>query len=163
MTPASGRPIDSAEQFVWAFSLENGYWKHPPMPSWIMHALIQLFGPSVALPFVATQASIVIALALTWRLGCEFMSPQRSLIAMLLTSLVTYHNIGGDCFNHNTALLPFQAAALLIYDRYELPLQRRFRKLGIDPLAGPFPKGRAAAADFLPRSATVEPDVARRS
>ncbi|PYN78080.1 MAG: hypothetical protein DMD97_07875 [Candidatus Rokuibacteriota bacterium] len=56
-----------------------------------------------------------------------------------------------------------QAAALLIYDRYELPLQRRFRKLGIDPLAGPFPKGRAAAADFLPRSATVEPDVARRS
>ena len=22
--------IDSAEQFVWAFSMENGYWKHPP-------------------------------------------------------------------------------------------------------------------------------------
>ena len=109
--------IDSAEQFVWAFSLENGYWKHPPMPSWIMHGLIQLFGPSVALPFVATQASIVIALALTWRLGCEFMSPQRSLIAMLLTSLVTYHNIGGDCFNHNTALLPFQAAAVLLFYR----------------------------------------------
>ena len=109
--------IDSAEQFVWAFSLENGYWKHPPMPSWIMHGLIQLFGPSVALPFVATQASIVVALALTWRLGCEFMSPQRSLVAMALTSLVTYHNIGGDCFNHNTALLPFQAAAVLMFYR----------------------------------------------
>ena len=27
---------------------------------------------------------------------------------MLLTSLVTYHNIGADAFNHNTALLPFQ-------------------------------------------------------
>jgi len=109
--------IDSAEQFVWAFSLENGYWKHPPMPSWIMHGLIALVGPSVALPFVATQLSIVIALALTWRLGCEFMSPQRSLIAMALTSLVTYHNIGGDCFNHNTALLPFQAATLLLFYR----------------------------------------------
>ena len=109
--------IDSAEQFVWAFSLQNGYWKHPPLPSWIMHGFIALFGPSVALPFVATQACIVIALALMWKLGCEFMSPRRSLIAMALTSLVTYHNIGGDSFNHNTALLPFQAATALLFYR----------------------------------------------
>jgi 4-amino-4-deoxy-L-arabinose transferase-like glycosyltransferase len=109
--------IDSAEQFVWSFSLENGYWKHPPMPSWIMHALILVFGTSVILPFIATQASVAIALALTWRLGCEFMSARRSLIAMLLTSLVTYHNIGADAFNHNTALLPFQAATLLVFYR----------------------------------------------
>ena len=105
--------IDSAEQFVWSFSLENGYWKHPPVPSWIMHGLVGLFGPSVALPFVATQACIVVALGLTWRLACEFMSPRRALIGVLLSSLVAYHNIGGDCFNHNTALLPFQAATLL--------------------------------------------------
>jgi 4-amino-4-deoxy-L-arabinose transferase-like glycosyltransferase len=76
--------IDSAEQFVWSFSLENGYWKHPPLTSWIMHGLILAFGTSVALPFVATQTSIVIAMGLTWRLGCEFMSAQRSLVAMLV-------------------------------------------------------------------------------
>ncbi|MEQ1686420.1 MAG: glycosyltransferase family 39 protein [Burkholderiaceae bacterium] len=111
----SAPEVDSAEQFVWAFSMENGYWKHPPLPSWIMHGLIQVFGPSLLLPFVATQACIVIALALTWRLGCEFMSPTRSLIAMALTSLVTYHNIGGDSFNHNTVLLPFQAAVVLLF------------------------------------------------
>src|SRR5258706_9738206 len=34
--------LDGAEQFVWAFSLENGYWKHPPLPSWIFHALLQV-------------------------------------------------------------------------------------------------------------------------
>ena len=107
--------IDSAEQFVWAYSLQAGYWKHPPLPSWLMHGLLQLFGPSVALPFVATQACIVVALALTWRLGCEVMSTRRSLIAMALTSLVTYHNIGGDSFNHNTVLLPFQAALVLAF------------------------------------------------
>lgn len=111
----TGPEIDSAEQFVWAFSMENGYWKHPPLPSWIMHGLMQVFGPSVMLPLVAAQTSIVLALALTWRLGCEFMSPARSLIAMALTSLVTYHNIGGDSFNHNTVLLPFQAATLLLF------------------------------------------------
>lgn len=107
--------IDSAEQFVWSFSIESGYWKHPPMPSWIMHLLLQVFGPSVALPFVATQVCIVIALAIVWRLGCEFMSPQRSLIAMALTSLVTYHNLGGDNFNHSTVVLPFQAATVLFF------------------------------------------------
>ena len=107
--------IDSAEQFVWAYSLQAGYWKHPPLPSWIMRGLLQVFGPSVALPFVATQACIVVALALTWRLGCEVMAARRALIAMALTSLVTYHNIGGDSFNHNTVLLPFQAALVLAF------------------------------------------------
>ncbi|WP_367846974.1 glycosyltransferase family 39 protein [Rhodoferax sp. WC2427] len=107
--------IDSAEQFIWSFSMESGYWKHPPMPSWIMHLLLQVFGPSIALPFVATQVCIVLALALTWRLGCHFMSPQRSLVAMALTSLVTYHNLGGDNFNHSLVVLPFQAATTLFF------------------------------------------------
>ena len=87
------------------------------MPSWIMHVLVQAFGPSIALPFVATQVCIVIALALTWRLGCEFMSSQRALIAMALTSLVTYHNLGGDNFNHSLVGLPFQAATVLFFYR----------------------------------------------
>ena len=113
----SAPEIDSAEQFVWAFSLENGYWKHPPAPTWILHALVALFGPSVPLPFVLAQVSIVVALGLGWRLACEFMSPQRALIGTLLTSLVVYHNLGGDNFNHNTGLLPFQAAMVLMFYR----------------------------------------------
>ena len=125
--------IDSAEQFVWAFSMENGYWKHPPMPSWIMHALLQVFGASVALPFVAAQVCVVAALALVWRLGCEFMSPRRSLIATALTSLVAYHNVGADSFNHSTALLPFQAATVLFFY-----LATRRRNLHLWALAGLF-------------------------
>lgn len=129
----SAPEIDSAEQFVWAFSLENGYWKHPPMPSWIMHALLRMFGPSVALPFVATQVCVVVALLLVWRLGCEFMSPRRSLIATALTSLVAYHNIGADSFNHSTALLPFQAATVLLFY-----LATRRRSLHLWAIAGLF-------------------------
>ena len=111
----SAPELDSAEQFVWSFSIEQGYWKHPPLPSWIMHALLVWLDPSMELPFVATQVSIALALALTWRLGCEFMSTRRSLIAMALTSLVAYHNMGGDSFNHTTVMLPFQAATVLLF------------------------------------------------
>ena len=113
----SAPEVDSAEQFVWSFSMQSGYWKHPPLPSWIMRALLEVFGPSVVLPFVATQCCIVLALAIVWVLACELMSPARALVAVVLTSLVTYHNIGADTFNHNTALLPFQAATFLAFHR----------------------------------------------
>lgn len=105
--------LDSAEQLVWSYSLEGGYWKHPPMPSWILHGLAAAFGPSVALPFFAAQACTAIALALMWRLGCEFMSPQRSLAAAALGALVGYHGWSAYEYNHDTVLLPFQAAMFL--------------------------------------------------
>lgn len=109
--------LDSAEQLVWSYALEPGYWKHPPLPTWILHALVQAFGPSVTLTFLATQAGVAVALALLWALGCEFMSPRRSLAAAALTSLVVYHGCGADSFNHDTVLLPFQAATMLFFLR----------------------------------------------
>lgn len=108
-------PLDSAEQLVWSWSLQGGYWKHPPLPSWILHALVAVFGPSLALPFFASFACAAVALMSLWRLGCEFMSPQRSLLAMALTALVGYHSFGADAYNHSSVLLPFQAAATLFF------------------------------------------------
>lgn len=102
--------LDSAEQFVWAFSLEDGYWKHPPLPSWILHGLMVLFGPSVSLPIVATQCGIAIALLFVWQLSREWMGEGRALVATVLAALITYHGLGGDALNHTTVLLPFQAA-----------------------------------------------------
>lgn len=82
--------LDSAEQFVWAVSMENGYWKHPPLPSWMLHALVQLFGPSVALPVVATQFAMLCALLILYRLGVRMMSPQRAMLIEVLASLISY-------------------------------------------------------------------------
>lgn len=107
--------LDSAEQLLWGYSMEAGYWKHPPVPSWIMHALLGAFGPSVSLTYFAAQACAGVALLLAWRLGCEFMPPLQSLAAMALSALVTWHNLSADTFNHNTVLLPFQAAAALAF------------------------------------------------
>jgi 4-amino-4-deoxy-L-arabinose transferase-like glycosyltransferase len=108
-------PLDSAEQLVWSYAMQGGYWKHPPLPSWLMHGLVQLFGPSVTLPFFAAYACVAVALVLMWRLGCEFMTPQRSALAMGLTSLVGYHNATAEAFNHNTVLLPCIAAMVLAF------------------------------------------------
>ena len=40
----SGGPL---EQFIWAHSVQWGYYKHPPLPTWLLAAAIELFGPSV--------------------------------------------------------------------------------------------------------------------
>jgi 4-amino-4-deoxy-L-arabinose transferase-like glycosyltransferase len=107
--------LDGAEQLLWAYPLEAGYWKHPPLPSWIMHGLVDVFGASAALTYVAGQACIALALAIAWRLGCEFMDARRSLAALALTSLVYCYNAGGEAFNHDLALLPWLAAGALLF------------------------------------------------
>src|SRR5438552_15336956 len=35
---------DSIEQYNWAHSLEWGYWKHPPLATWMMRGAIALLG-----------------------------------------------------------------------------------------------------------------------
>jgi hypothetical protein len=107
--------LDGAEQLLWAYPIEAGYWKHPPLPSWIMHALVGVFGASSALTYIAGQACIALALGIAWRLGCEFMDARRSLAAMVLTSLVYFYNAGGEAFNHELALLPWLAAGALLF------------------------------------------------
>lgn len=107
--------LDGAEQLVWSASLEGGYWKHPPLPSWTMYFLVQLFGASAALTYAAGQTCVAVALLLTWRAGALLIGERRSLAAMALTSLALFYNVGADAFNHDLALLPLVAAANLCF------------------------------------------------
>src|SRR3546814_15796636 len=69
--------LDGMEELVWASSLELGYYKHPPVPSWFMHILAQVFGRPVWLTFFAGQLFSALALWFIWRLGCEFTTPRK--------------------------------------------------------------------------------------
>lgn len=107
--------LDGAEQLVWGYALQGGYWKHPPLPSWIMHGLLEAFGPSTALTYVAGQACVALALAIAWRLGSEFMDERRSLAALALSSLIVFYNASADAFNHDLALLPWLAGGAWLF------------------------------------------------
>ncbi|WP_028310114.1 glycosyltransferase family 39 protein [Derxia gummosa] len=124
-------PWDNIEELVWSRTLELGYYKHPPLPSWVMHGLVTLFGPSPGLTFFAGAGCVAIALAFVWKLGCELrdgagrpVAPALSLATVLLASLAAYHNLRGLYFNHNVAQLPSLAAAFLFFHR-ALRLGRR--------------------------------------
>ncbi|MDQ7969155.1 MAG: glycosyltransferase family 39 protein [Oxalicibacterium faecigallinarum] len=103
---------DNMEELVWASGLEWGYYKHPPLPSWILHVLTLVFDRPVWLTFFTGQLSVVLALWMLWKLGCEFTSQQRSLIATLLVSLIAYFTVRGVMNNHNTMQLWTLAGAI---------------------------------------------------
>lgn len=96
---------DGMEELVWASSLEWGYIKHPPLPSWIMHGLVAVFGRPVWLSFFAGQVFAALGLLFVYLLGCEITSARRALIATLMVSVTVYFSQRGTIFNHNTVQL----------------------------------------------------------
>jgi len=57
--------------------------------------------------YLAGQLNVALMLIVVWRISLLVTTPARSLIAVMFTSLVIYHNIWGIVANHNTLqLLP---------------------------------------------------------
>jgi len=109
--------LDSMEELVWASSFEWGYLKHPPLPTWLLYPLTWIFGKPIWLPFFAAQSLTALALYLIWRMGCAWVSPARSLIAVLALSTTTYFSLRGSIYNHNTVQLCLIVAATFLYYR----------------------------------------------
>jgi hypothetical protein len=101
----SAPDLDGMEELVWASSLELGYLKHPPLPSWIMYLFTQVFGRPVWLTFFVGQLTSALALWFLWLLGKEITSPRNAFIAVLIGSTSLYFSLRGTIFNHNTAQL----------------------------------------------------------
>lgn len=109
--------LDGMEELVWAVSLEWGYTKHPPLPSWILHGLVQLFGRPLWLPFLAGMSASAAALWFIWLLGREFTSAAKAAAAVLLVSVTLYFSVRGTIYNHDTAQLWSVAACTWLFYR----------------------------------------------
>lgn len=108
--------VDSVEQVIWSQTWQWGYYKHPPLPSLLMYSLNHLFGgPSIWLTVFAAQGGNVIALIYVWLLAKQLLPRRLAIVAVLITSLIGYHNFRAIVFNHNTVSLPFTAAALYYF------------------------------------------------
>ena len=100
---------DNVEQLNWSQSLQWGYFKHPPFPTWLLRAAIDVFGASAPLTYALAMTCVALALLLLWLCARQVMEPRRALIA-LLVSTANYYLMGrGSFLNHNTVMLPFVA------------------------------------------------------
>ena len=100
-------PWDNIEQLVWSQSLQWGYYKHPPAPTWWMVFWTELLGRQVWVTFLAAQLSVAGMLLCVWRIALAVTTPLRAFVSVVLTALVAYHGLRGIMANHNTLqLLP---------------------------------------------------------
>ncbi|OWT63690.1 glycosyltransferase family 39 protein [Candidimonas nitroreducens] len=109
--------LDNMEELVWASSFEWGYYKHPPVPAWFMYGLTSLFGKPIWLTFLAGQLFSALALWFVWKLGCEFTTPRRALIAMLSVSVTAYFSVRATMYNHNSVQMWSIVASTWFYYR----------------------------------------------
>lgn len=98
-------PVDDLEQLTWAHSLQWGYYKHPPLPTWLIWLPQQLFGPTRWTVYAMGAATTCASLALFWALMRRLRGDGHAFVALLAVLCITYYNGRLDYYNHEIVLL----------------------------------------------------------
>jgi 4-amino-4-deoxy-L-arabinose transferase-like glycosyltransferase len=117
---------DNLEQIIWASSLEMGYYKHPPVTTWITHFFTTVFGKSAQSMFLLGMLSVAVTLWFVWKLAEQLFTRPIAALATLLVCPITYFTSRGLMFNHNTAQMIFVAASCWAFWHAIQKLQKRY-------------------------------------
>ena len=98
-------PVDNIEQLTWVRSLEWGYYKHPPLPTWLLWLPAEIFGLSSSVTYVLGATLTLGALGLLWRILRNRRSAQTANLVLLGSLCVTFYNGRLYYYNHNIVLL----------------------------------------------------------
>ncbi len=102
---------DNVEQLNWSHSLEWGYIKHPPLPTWLLRSALAVFPASALLTYGLAMACAGASLLLLWRCARQILDARSALLVLLFSSLDYYLMGRGSFLNHNTVMLPFVASS----------------------------------------------------
>jgi 4-amino-4-deoxy-L-arabinose transferase-like glycosyltransferase len=117
---------DNLEQIIWASSLEMGYYKHPPVTTWITYFFTWAFGKSAQSMFVLGMLSVAVTLWFVWKLAEQLFTRPIAVLATLLVCPITYFTSRGLMFNHNTAQMIFVAASCWAFWHAVQTLKKRY-------------------------------------
>ena len=125
-------PVDDIEQLTWVRSLEWGYYKHPPLPTWLLWPPVQLFGLTRWTVYCAGAACTLGALGLMWSLLARLRGTQHAAVALLAALCITYYNGRLSYYNHNIVLMLLSAAsATLCWQAFATRQRRWWLGLGL--------------------------------
>ncbi len=96
---------DNFEQFVWAHSLEWGYYKHPPLPTWLLGGLITLFGPAPYWAYLLAAVCTAGTAFFTYRIAGLLLPGGLVGMSMLLWGLQQAFSMRAQVYNHNTVMM----------------------------------------------------------
>ncbi len=103
-------PLDVIELLAWGREWRIVYYKHPPLPAWILESIAIAFDRWPPALYLAGPLASALSLYAVWRLGRAMIGERRALFAVLAQTGVVYFTIFTPEFNHNVVLLPLWAA-----------------------------------------------------
>lgn len=107
-------PLDVVSDGVaWGHEWQWGYYKHPPLPSWLSELFFEALGNFG--PFLLSQIAVAATYVFVFLLGRAFMPARWAAAGALLLSGVYYFSVPTPEFNHNVAQMPLWAAASFFY------------------------------------------------
>ncbi len=96
---------DSAEQFIWSQSLEWGYYKHPPLTTWLFAGALAIFGPRPWVSGLLSGACLAATGLVTWAIAARLLGARLAFLSLLLWSLQQPFSLRAYLFNHNVPLV----------------------------------------------------------
>lgn len=100
-----GQWADHFEQFTWAHAVEWGYYKHPPLPTWLLAGLIGAFGPSPYWTYVLAALCTAGTGFFTYRIAQRLLPAALAPLALLLWGLQQAFSARAQLYNHNTVMM----------------------------------------------------------
>jgi 4-amino-4-deoxy-L-arabinose transferase-like glycosyltransferase len=104
-------PLDVIEGIAYGQEWQIGYWKHPPLPWWLVDITRDLGGPRLWPLFLLGQLAAVVCFWAVWRLGRRLLRPVEALVAVVLLDGCVVFTIPTMEFNHNIVQLPIWGLA----------------------------------------------------
>ncbi len=125
-------PTDNIEQLSWMRSLEWGYYKHPPLPTWLFWLAAQFFGAQVSTTYLLAVLLNLGSLYLFWRIVARLRGHRYAALALFAALCISYYNMRLHAYNHNTVLTFFSTlSAALCWKAFSSGRQRWWVALGI--------------------------------
>jgi 4-amino-4-deoxy-L-arabinose transferase-like glycosyltransferase len=103
---------DNIEQYVWAHGMVWGYWKHPPLPTFLIAALIRAVGPSVYWSYALAAFCFSGTALFTWKIAERMIGLRLAAVAVLLLGLQLNFSWRAQIYNHNSLLILLVSAAV---------------------------------------------------
>jgi len=119
-------PTDNIEQLTWVRSLEWGYYKHPPLPTWVLWLPVQLMGLSGGVTYALGATFVLAAMGMLWRFLAALRGTVYATVALLAALCITYYNGRLYYYNHEVVLIPFAVASAVLTWKAFVSRQRRW-------------------------------------
>lgn len=102
-------PLDSMECLAWGHEWQMGYYKHPPLSSWLSEAFFEASQRNMWSIYLLSQIAVCLAFIANWQLAQKFLPQSKAFLATILLEGLHFYNFSSPEFNPNVLTLPIAA------------------------------------------------------